>query len=245
MSKPYAILISIAALLCSGLSQAKLPSADREDPYAIKALKRYPYVCGSLQYLSDNASLSHLTVGATIPIRFGKLARHAIPVIHLPPEVLSNASYTGQTFYEYEDNKALTRYGYFTVTEISTSSISFFYKVLDLNGATLASGTKTLGLNAATDLDEDGNQDVQYKVQINPSRRLVSTQRFLTFLTNESSLYTTTYCYLPGNLPNLGYAGGNMGYNLAGFAVIKPGRRGVCWRKRLSPREPRWKPGIS
>lgn len=193
-----------------------------EDQYSYSALLRDPYVSGSLGFINGNPAMSHLKVGAKIPIRLGKTTRTQIPANTLPSGITTSPDYHGQAIYEYEDNGSAGVVGYINIISIDVNSINFNYTLYNPNGTLLKNSSAVLNLNGKADLNGDGNSDVEYVNQINTVRPANSTSRYLRFISSQTALTSNGYCYMPEYLPTLSYANGNLGYNQDGNAVIRP-----------------------
>jgi hypothetical protein len=214
-------LLMVVLIICHQ-AFSKIAVSGVEDQYSFSALQRDPYVSGSLQYNSANATLSQLNVGTKIPVRLGRLIRTQIPADDLPADLKSDPNYKGQAIYEYEDNGSAVEYGYINILSIDVGKINFNSTIYKTDGSLLKNFSVTVMQGKSADLDGDGKADVEYVSQINSTRPTNTTIRYLRFITLETSLTSNTYCYMPEYLPTQNYANGLMGFNQDGNAIIRP-----------------------
>ena len=178
--------------------------------YSFSEIKILPYLGGSLLYNSDNQSASHLNVNNTYPIRLSSLNK------------VYNSS---ARKYEYFDIASKQKYGVISIQSISTSTITFFVTLYDYQGNQIyiPNPLKSLAINASTDIDGDGKNDLSYVKSINAARPSVTNTCYLTFICSQSTLTTCMFSYLPDKYGDLYRAGGNLGFNYTGNALINLG----------------------
>lgn len=178
--------------------------------YSFSELRSRPYVGGSLKFDSSNPSISQLKAGCFYPIQLQKLSKTYLGYID------------GIHEYEYDEIPTQTKYGTIKVVDVSTSRITISCQLYDYSGTPLYPVSYRLDLGNKIDINNDGKYDLTYVSNVNSTRSTRSSVRFLQFLSPSEETHCAMYSYTPDYDFDLNNAGGVLGYNVDGCALVDP-----------------------
>lgn len=190
-----------------------------ESAYSYRSISRLPFMGGSLLYDSEHPALSHLSVDRIIPIRLGRVVPEALPQEFA--DTLPSNQHSKVDLYEYRDDSSAEEFGKLQVTAIGTESISVAATLFDKSGRASDAKTFTLTPDKPVDLNGDGRDDIVYLNSIGSARKSVSGRMYLRFISSRDALNTSMFSYAPDLNRELGVAGGNLGFNDGGAAIIR------------------------
>ena len=150
-------------------------------------LSRNSFMGGSLMYSPTQDA--HLKPGRTFGVRFGALQKS------------TKQAEGGGSFDIYEDVDDAERYGTIHIISIDKDSIYFTSSIYSKDGKSKSTGTFKLKTGDSADINNDGKMDVTYKLP-GIKRPFFGDARYLTFIVNENSLYTTMFSHYDKEVAN-------------------------------------------
>lgn len=130
-----------------------------------------------------------LSSGRTFGVRFGALQKS------------TKQAEGGGSFDIYEDVDDAERYGTIHIISIDKNSIYFTSSIYSKDGKSKSTGTFNLKTGDSADINNDGKMDVTYKLP-GIKRPFFGDARYLTFIVNEKSLYTTMFSHYDKEVAN-------------------------------------------
>ena len=130
-----------------------------------------------------------LSSGRTFGVRFGALQKS------------TKQAEGGGSFDIYEDVDDAERYGTIHIISIDKDSIYFTSSIYSKDGKSKSTGTFNLKTGQSADINNDGKMDVTYKLP-GIKRPFFGDARYLTFIVNENSLYTTMFSHYDKEVAN-------------------------------------------
>lgn len=183
---PILLAASIILGACSfSDSGSSNPGPAPESEY--KILSTNSFMGGSLMY-SPNGT-GQLSSGRTFGVRFGALQK------------TSKSAEGGGSIDIYEDVDDAERYGTIHIISIDKDSIYFTSSIYSKDGKSKSTGTFKLKTGDSADINNDGKMDVTYKLP-GIKRPFFGDARYLTFIVNENSLYTTMFSHYDKEVAN-------------------------------------------
>ena len=161
------------------------PGPTPESEY--KVLSTNSFMGGSLMY-SPNGT-GQLSPGRTFGVRFGALQKS------------TKQAEDGGSIDIYEDVDDAERYGTIHIISIDKDSIYFTSSIYNKDGKSKSTGSFKLKTGESADINNDGKMDVTYKVP-GIKRPFFGDARYLTFIVNENSLYTTMFSHYDKEVVN-------------------------------------------
>ena len=186
-------------------------------PFSYESVSSLCYIGGSLLFDVFSPKINQIAVGSIIPIRFGKLSKRPIPVGSLPASLRSK----GETFYEYSDEEPTSQYGLMEILSANAKCVVMRVKLFDHRGRIASDKIDSLYYAHTLDLNSDSKPDIAFTDSISAARKRSLGKTYLTFISSKDEGVTTMFSYVPELVPGLNKAGGNMGYNSNGNAIVK------------------------
>ena len=170
------IILGACSFSDSGSSN---PGPAPESEY--KVLSTNSFMGGSLMYSQKGGQLSP---GRTFGVRFGTLQK------------ITKHGEQGEAanFDVYEEIDNAERFGTIRIISVSTDGIYFTSSIYSKDGKSKTTSTHNLKTGQSADLTGDGKADVTYKVP-GVKRSYFGDSRYLTFICNDTGLYTTMFSH--------------------------------------------------
>lgn len=182
---PILLAASLILGACSFSDSGGSSGPTPESEYNV--LSHNSFMGGSLLY-SPNGT-GQLSSGRTFGVRFGALQKS------------TKQAEGGGSFDIYEDVDDAERYGTIHILSIDKNSIYFTSSIYSKDGKSKSTGTFNLKTGDSADINNDGKMDVTYKLP-GIKRPFFGDARYLTFIVNENSLYTTMFSHYDKEVAN-------------------------------------------
>lgn len=182
---PILLAASLILGACSFSDSGGSSGPTPESEYNV--LSHNSFMGGSLLY-SPNGT-GQLSSGRTFGVRFGALQKS------------TKQAEGGGSFDIYEDVDDAERYGTIHIISIDKNSIYFTSSIYSKDGKSKSTGTFNLKTGDSADINNDGKMDVTYKIP-GIKRPFFGDARYLTFIVNENSLYTTMFSHYDKEVAN-------------------------------------------
>lgn len=182
---PILLAASLILGACSFSDSGGSSGPTPESEYNV--LSHNSFMGGSLLY-SPNGT-GQLSSGRTFGVRFGALQKS------------TKQAEGGGSFDIYEDVDDAERYGTIHIISIDKNSIYFTSSIYSKDGKSKSTGTFNLKTGDSADINNDGKMDVTYKLP-GIKRPFFCDARYLTFIVNENSLYTTMFSHYDKEVAN-------------------------------------------
>lgn len=182
---PILLAASLILGACSFSDSGGSSGPTPESEYNV--LSHNSFMGGSLLY-SPNGT-GQLSSGRTFGVRFGALQKS------------TKQAEGGGSIDIYEDVDDAERYGTIHIISIDKNSIYFTSSIYSKDGKSKSTGSFNLKTGDSADINNDGKIDVTYKVP-GIKRPFYGDARYLTFIVNENSLYTTMFSHYDKEVAN-------------------------------------------
>ena len=182
---PILLAASLILGACSFSDSGGSSGPTPESEYNV--LSHNSFMGGSLLY-SPNGT-GQLSSGRTFGVRFGALQKS------------TKQAEGGGSIDIYEDVDDAERYGTIHIISIDKNSIYFTSSIYSKDGKSKSTGTFNLKTGDSADINNDGKMDVTYKLP-GIKRPFFGDARYLTFIVNENSLYTTMFSHYDKEVAN-------------------------------------------
>ena len=168
-------------------------------------IKTRGFMGGSVVYNPSDLSVSQLSNGVVVALRFGKI----------------NRIDAGNNQYVYADDEDDAVFGYINVSDVNNDSISFDYYEFEYDEKNAVKKSSFVLRNGDfADINSDGYNDVVYRPA--PTVRPGSEKSmWLTFINDPNEyFYSTMFSVLPQQYARSVYPGGIIGVNTEGRYIV-------------------------
>jgi hypothetical protein len=208
-------IATTTAFLCWLIPDSALAMPSYEE------IREQPFTGGSLLY-DTNQGQTQLAPRVVIPFRLGRLTKgkQLANILH-PIGRAGAAPAAPKSVFDLKDDTAASQYGLLTVQSVDRNKLTFDVALFDSKGALLNSaGLFVVKIGEQFDLNKDGIPDIAYKDTLE-SRPSSAQRSYLIFLSSESNLHTALFSYNPIANKTLPPAGGLLGFNIRGNAIVR------------------------
>ncbi|WP_304242629.1 hypothetical protein [Gracilinema caldarium] len=168
-----------------------------------RSISQKGFMGGSVIYNPDNPASGHLSSGASLAIRLGRI----------DTKVASDGTLIS------EDRPNDAQYGVLLVRSINKDEVVFSIKLYDVKGVELGEESYYLARNESVDINRDGKSDLKYAPPVQ-KRPGMENAVYLTFISSQEDGYTSMFAVLAEQYSRGIYPSGIIGVNPEGKFII-------------------------